>query len=480
MATDAYTNFHTNASTGANINAGSTEGAAAYTATNGGWNSGTGVFTPASGDPSASVAVGDFASVYVDGATTAVFIGRVTAVSSTTVTVSTTAKSGTAPTTNATARSITVGGVWLGPNAAADFPFDFVDNTMTNSSGHYPRVNLKNNATYSVTAAIVHNNSSGSLVTFQGYTTTPGDGGKALIQGPSTGAAFAVLTYSSSCTLRDLIFHRNGATSTAHGVRANTTGCIIERCVFFGMRGNGFVSLVGYAQIIECEAYENNASNTADGGGFSSPGVGDLYTNCRSHDNAGSNTSGWVSTAATVRMDLTNCIADTNGEDGVKVTSGATTAIVTLRNCDLYGNTGNGIDMACTGGNPRLLALNSIFDSNGAYGIGDSGAGVVMGVMRNCAFRNNTSGTVEPTHMDTSGTITLSAIPYRDAPNGDFTLISAEVIATGRSQFPTNAGGGYTAITGYPDVGSVDYDKVSGGLVAGQGPLVGRGRLVGC
>ena len=83
---------------------------AVYSATNGGWNSGTGVFTPTSGNPSATVTVGDWANVFTDGSTTPVFIGRVTAVNATTVTVSTTAKSGTAPTTAGTGISINVGG----------------------------------------------------------------------------------------------------------------------------------------------------------------------------------------------------------------------------------------------------------------------------------------------------------------------------------------------------------------------------------
>src|SRR5512139_2727305 len=120
----AYTEFYCDPVNGSNLNAGSTTDAAAvYTATNGGWDSGTGVFTPAAGDPSATVSVGMFASVYLDAATVAVFVGRVTAVDSTTVTVSLTVKIGTAPATSANGRTIKVGGAWKGPNAAVNWPF---------------------------------------------------------------------------------------------------------------------------------------------------------------------------------------------------------------------------------------------------------------------------------------------------------------------------------------------------------------------
>lgn len=74
----AYTEFYTDYVSGNNMNGGSDAGSATVTYTNGGWNSGTGVFTPASGNPSsAGVTVGQFASVYADGGTTPAFVGRI-------------------------------------------------------------------------------------------------------------------------------------------------------------------------------------------------------------------------------------------------------------------------------------------------------------------------------------------------------------------------------------------------------------------
>ena len=96
-----------------------------YSATNGGWNSGTGVFTPTSGNPSLSVTAGDFAHVFVDGSTTPTRIARVTSVNSTTVTLSTTAGVGTAPTTAGRGVFFNSGGGWGGAGGGGGVSFSF-------------------------------------------------------------------------------------------------------------------------------------------------------------------------------------------------------------------------------------------------------------------------------------------------------------------------------------------------------------------
>ena len=167
----AFTEFYCQ-TTGSNLNAGSsTADAALFTFTNGNWDATTGIFIAIGADLSA-ITVGMFASVYIDGASVGVFVGVITEVDDAldTITVSLSAKSGTAPTTSATGRSIKVGGAWKGPNAAEAFPFNFVQNTLTDSSSNPLRVNFKNGDTYSITAAITQANA-GPIV-YQGYTTT--------------------------------------------------------------------------------------------------------------------------------------------------------------------------------------------------------------------------------------------------------------------------------------------------------------------
>jgi hypothetical protein len=111
----AFTEFYCDASAGANVNAGDLTANGVVTSTNGDWGNATANrFTAASGTPFSGVSVGDFASVYLDGATIAVYIARVTAVNGggASLDLSTTAISGTAPATGATGRSCTTGGAW--------------------------------------------------------------------------------------------------------------------------------------------------------------------------------------------------------------------------------------------------------------------------------------------------------------------------------------------------------------------------------
>ena len=223
---------------GSNLNAGTRTGnstepgtAADFTYASGNWVAATGVFTVASGNPSTDgVAVGDFASVYADGSTVTGFVGRVTARDTTTITVSLTAKAGTAPTDGTGNRTLRIGGAWLGPNGTSGFPMNFVTNTLTNASGDFPRVNYKSDQTMSITANISTVNAD---TTHQGYTTSYGDLGKAILRGPTTGAAFNLIgtTVGANASLIDFDCAQNGATGSSGGVFWNGTGQVV-RCVF--------------------------------------------------------------------------------------------------------------------------------------------------------------------------------------------------------------------------------------------------------
>jgi len=124
----AFTEFYIN-SLGSNLNGGSSNaGNAKFTSTNGNWQGG-GIanFRPTDGqNPSGNVNVGDFCSIYNDGASVGVYITRITAVQNAAngnISTSSGNSYGTAPTNSATARSIKVAGAWLGPSGATTFPF---------------------------------------------------------------------------------------------------------------------------------------------------------------------------------------------------------------------------------------------------------------------------------------------------------------------------------------------------------------------
>lgn len=445
-----YTEFYVQP-TGSNVNAGSTTAdAAAYTATNGGWDSGTGVFTPASGDPSASVAVGDFASVYNDGATVAVFVGRVTAVNSTTITVSTTAKSGTAPTTNASGRSIKVGGAWAGPSGAVAFPFNFAAGTMTNASGHIPRVNFKNGTNYAITAAIAHN-SNGPAV-FQGYTTTVGDGGRAVLDGGTSGASYLLFTIAGTATLvADFEYQNNGATGSANGASISSFGTHSRfwRCVAHDVRGSGFyAAAASNSGFIECEAYACNQSATAALAGFQNAVGGTKYVRCISHDNPGS-THGFTTS---FQASYAHCIADSNGGDGFIVSSTANPLFV---NCDAFANGSDGVEMTAQGGEIQ----NCNFVDNAGYGINSTGTPLVLAM--GCGFgagtRANGSGTVFGAVIEV-GSVTYAndVTPWADPDDGDFRIVLAAAKNAGRGSFlQTQSGyGAPNATVAYSDIGA--------------------------
>jgi hypothetical protein len=158
-----YTEF-TIRSGGNNLYAGTLDGIAEasttpfLTYTNGGWD-GSSVYTPAGSNPvSDGVQIGHWVSVRVDGSTTLpTLLARVSAVSSTTITLSFTQRNSGTVASGASGRTLVVGGAWAGPGAAVAFPFNASMTAMVNATGDYIRINFKNDQTYTVTAAMSAN-----------------------------------------------------------------------------------------------------------------------------------------------------------------------------------------------------------------------------------------------------------------------------------------------------------------------------------
>ncbi len=468
----AFVEFYCDFTNGDNLNSGSTTNALAlqsYTSkvVVGGWDSATGIFTVASGSPSGDgVAVGDWASVYVTaGATVAVFVARVLARDTTTITVSLVAKSGTAPATDALgATTIRVGGVWKGPNALISFPFGFVLATMTNlnsgvAQGVPPRVNLKATATYAITK-LVTNAQSGPIV-WQGMSAwgTPGDLGKATIDCATVGVGIAVFTSSGqNCDYLDLIFSNSGATSGSNdGTSWANSEQTITRCVVHDVRRTGFSCSGSSVSFIECEAYLCNASNTSLNGGFALS-ANDFALRCISHDNAGNLNNGFVVGSFSV---LSGCIADTCGFSGFKVSAIAGASLIS---CDAYNNTGDGIDFSGAGALPIIIESCNLI-KNGGWGINSSGSSIRHGLITNCGFgvgtQVNTSGDVATTLIgatQVSGSVSYPTglTPWVDPANGDFRINLPQAKAAGRGSF-TETQASYTGTIGYPDIGAAQH-----------------------
>lgn len=459
---------------GSNLNAGTRTGnstvpgtAADFTYASGTWVSATGVFTVAAGNPlSDGVAVGDFASVYADGASVTTLVGRVTARDATTITVSTTAKSGT--TTDGTStRTLKIGGAWQGPNAASGFPMSFVTNALVDAAGSLPRVNYCSDQTMGITANISTVNAD---TVHQGFTTAYGDLGKAILDGGTTGASYNLIgtTVGANADMIDFNCRNNGATGSSGGVFWNGTGQVI-RCVFHDFRGSGLQSNAA-TTVKQCESYACNQSNTASLGGFNFAGQGACVTECIAHDNTGSNTNGFYINGAGITA--INCIADTNGARGFQVDAAGDAA--RIFNCDAYANVSDGL-RSNDSGNSNIFIENCNFTKNGGYGINFAGAGKVGGTIQSCGFgagtEANTSGSIGGTHYcQESGTVNYAtdATPYNAPTAGDFRIVLAAAKGAGHGTY-TQTAASYTGTVAYPDIGAVQHqDAGGGGTVAGQ------------
>jgi hypothetical protein len=196
-----YTEFYCN-STGTNINAGSTTNATpTLSDTSGNWTNATQTYKFSVATDLSAITNGMWASVFADGATTAAYIGRISAVNDAAdfITVSNIAASGIAPADGTGNRSIRIGGAWYGPwysGATVDnMPFSFVNPLMTNTSLAIPRINFKADRIYSVTNTTAFSN---GPVRFEGWTNTVGDNGIAIISGSTVGSSHVILTANSA------------------------------------------------------------------------------------------------------------------------------------------------------------------------------------------------------------------------------------------------------------------------------------------
>ncbi len=478
----AYTEFCCR-SGGSNLNAGTRLGdstepgtAADFTYASGNWVAATGVFTVASGNPqSDGVVAGDYASVYANGATATGFVGIVTAVSTTTITVSITQKFGTVPTDGTGNRTLKIGGAWAGPSGAVVFPFNTVE-PGSNSSTTLTRVNFKNDQTHSMTATIGH--SKNGAVVFQGYSSSYGDGGQITLSWGTSAVTYMSLTGFYNI-FADMILTGSATTGSGYGISLNSGTTTLVRVSVTGTRLSGFFNNTGtyYYHLVGCEAYNCNTSNTASHGGFYiASGASYILDRCMSHSNTGSNSIGFrLSRTGTV----IRCIASGNGSHGYYYTSGFSENFF-MTNSDAYNNTGDGIRFD----NVTIATVyieNSNFTKNGGYGINAIGSGAKYGYVKNCGFGSGTQANTSGQIGGTTGILYLmnespvtyptDATPYTDAANGDFTIALTEARGAGDGEFVEEKSG-WAGTSSYTDIGAAQHTDSGGG---GGGGTVGYG-----
>lgn len=441
----------------------------------------TRVFTVAGGNPStAGIVAGMFASIFTAGATATGCVARVTAVSATTITLSGVVFAGTIP-ANGT-YTLIIGGAWLGPNTTDGmFPWTNLTlmNALTTITTSFPaRINFKNNQTYNVAAGVTY--AGAGPCTFSGYTTTFADGGKATIDGGTSGASYTLLTLSVAAgqgpDFRNFIFQNNGATGSAAGIILSTSARhLLVGCVFHDFQGAGLsTSAAGVVILVECEAYNCNKSNTASLAAFVLALSSIYMDRCFIHDNTGSNTRGLISTNGTVLIML-NCIFSGNGLHGVDTGVNGVCLVV---GCDFYNN---GVSAALGSGffhNSNAACAFRIENCNGVLNTGFGFRFTVattnqVGDITNCGFGSgsqaNTSGDIDRTDLGAlqeTGTVTYASgvTPWNNPANGDFSITLAAAQYAGRGKFTeTSAGLSAPNTVGFPDIGAAMHKAVGGG-----------------
>lgn len=429
----------------------------------------TNTFTVSAGNPlTDGVAAGQF--VHCNNGAALGRIARITSVTSTTIVLSTAATVGSG--TGATVAN--VGGAWQGPNGANPHPFNSsaMSNALTNAAGDTPRVNLKNDQTYTISAGL------GGItrMRYQGFTTAYGDDGKAVISGPTTGASFSLVsTAASALWFVDLIFEKNGDSGSAVGLSMTGSGGTYDRCVFRHFFRSGVSVSSGVHTFRECEFFDCNQNNANTGhGGLQVTTATVRMIRCISHSNTGNATYG-IYISNPVDVDICQTIVANNGLDGIYIIGNASTQRVDLDHCTIDANDRDGIRID----NSAVLPLtieNSLFTRNAGYGINGTVTSSRVGDVINCAFGTGTWGNSSGQHtgltgMDERGTITLASntTPYQDADNGDFRLVLSTVKNTGRGSFLQTASS-WSGTVSYPDVGAVQHqDSGGGGMAVSQG-----------
>ena len=444
-----YTEWYCDPVNGSNLNSGTdTNAAAFYTTTSGNWNSGTFVFTPTDGSNpvTAGVAVGQIASVYTNGATDTAFCGTISAVTNAangTITVGSTGRMGTTPTTATGTLSLKVGGAWQGPHGAVGWPIT-ASTTGGITTASVPRVNFKNNGTYSISAALAVSTSwpVSNSTAFQGYSSTPGDGGKATIDTGTNAVGAISTTGAAGITFADLIFQTSATTGASIGVTQNTYAYFF-RCVVHGFKSHGFYISGGDLGVyVECESYGNT------GIGFANAAGGAIYVFCYSHGNT---SYGYYLGASQQAIYVINSISDSNGTAGILIDAFSNMTLVAT-NCDFYNTSGDGISEKSSG---VAIIRNCNFIKNTGKGINVTGG--VNGYANNNGYG---AGTMANGSADTlaaivsTGAVTYASgvTPWNAPTTGDFSIVLAAAQAAGRGAFTETSP--KTGTVGYPDIGA--------------------------
>lgn len=297
---------------------------------------------------------------------------------------------------------------------------------------------VKSSATYNETLTFRSTGTATSFVRWEGYSTTPGDNGRATIEGGNTRASCVRV---NNCNYNVMLnFVLQGPTSEAIHYNDQASNAFFINCRI--LKGSGTspssINSGGFADfnptLIGCEI-----------SGFTGPGTGsgtkvnpDRVEFCVIHDNTG---AGIYVGGFRQLGPVNNNIIYSNGGKGIEISGSAT--VESFYNNTIYNNTSDGIYI--DGGSDGQVSIsNNIIVSNGGYGINVANApsGSTFVFSDKNFFYSNTSGEINNTArvIQYMPNVTLTGSPFTSAGSGDFSLNNtAGAGASVRSANPYNS-----------------------------------------
>lgn len=431
--------------------------------TQGGGASGNDRYVAASGTPFAAAVAGQLVAFMADAGTIATQISRILVVNSpTSIDIgsgSTLSMLGVRTATTASGITATINGPMKGPSGTISFPLNLTNlGSMQDANGNGVWVNLRNNAIYQMTAALTASNGPYGI---SGYSSSLRDGGRAIIDGGTSGTSYNLYTSGSTVEHEDLEFRNNGATGSGVVV-APSNNSIFRRCSMHDGVGLVVEIVSNQSAMFEsCDIY--NGGKAAAGAGFvlASGNCSVILRNCRIHDNTG---YGIDVSPSTGRLFLVGCNIYNNTLDGGICTAGT----LLMDGCDFYNNAQSGFNIGNTVQNSSIYIRNSNFGLNTTAGIRFTGTIQPLIVIENCGFCTGSFANGTDILAVTIGKIDnyiqyVSPVhPWRNPTQGDFTIVSPQAIGQGAGNFLSTKAGDLGQ-TSYPTIGSNEPLRSSSG-----------------
>lgn len=271
-------------------------------------------------------------------------------------------------------------------------------------------VYVKADGAYTETPTIDTVGTQVATITFEGYTSTPGDGGQATIDAESTRAYClddTLANVSAFYVVKNFIFDR----PTTAGALLSVRDVIFKNCRFSNSTNTGCA----------CDSrtmFENCLFDNNGGAGLDCTATGVVVcVGCRFDNNTGEG----IETSGNIFVFY--CTFAGNGADAIESLAGNSFFVVVV-GCTVDGDsktTNTGVDLGSTFWKSAILVNNIIYDC--VEGVGSVGQGTFF-ISRNNLLNNNTTDYPGGTFQTFEGEVT-SAPQFEDEAGGDYSLGSA-------------------------------------------------------